>query len=257
MNGPTHPGPRECPGWAQDWALFLDIDGTLLDLAPEPQAVRIPPDLRSQLEVLAQGLGGALALVSGRPLSDIDRFFPGGFDAAGTHGVQWRLGGIATDPGPAVADALTGIAEWLRAGTQGLSGVLLERKPHAVALHYRLAPQREAQIQSLAARAAQTLGPDFRLQAGKLVVEILPVAAGKGAAIERFMGRPPYAGRTPVFVGDDRTDEDGFAVVNRLGGRSVRVGEGGETQARWRLASPDAVRDWLAGLVASLPRDGI
>jgi len=257
MSGPPVPGPpghppspREYPDWARDWALFLDIDGTLLELAPEPQAVRVPPGLAARIATLAQGLGGALALVSGRPLSDIDRFFPGRFDAAGTHGAQWRLGGTETTPGPPVDEALAGIVALLREGTNRLPGVILEPKPHALAMHYRLAPQWEAQVRSLAGRAAERLGPAFRLQAGKLVVELLPAAAGKGAAIRRFMGQPPYAGRTPVFVGDDLTDEDGFAVVNALGGLSIRVGEGEPTLAQSRLPSPAAVRDWLAGLAA-------
>lgn len=259
MNGPAvtrppgpPPTPRDCPTWARDWALFLDIDGTLLDLAPEPQAVQVPRGLDVQIRALALGLGGALALVSGRPLSDVDRFFPAGFDAAGTHGAQWRLGGTETAPGPEVEAALSEITTLLREGTDGLPGVLLERKPHAIALHYRLAPERSAQVRSLAGRAAQALGPAFRLQAGKRVVELLPAHAGKGAAIGRFMGRPPYAGRTPVFVGDDRTDEDGFTVVNALAGLSIRVGDGGQTQAQFRLHSPTAVRHWLAGLVTSL-----
>jgi trehalose 6-phosphate phosphatase len=246
------PAPRDCPTWARDWALFLDIDGTLLDLAPEPQAVQVPPGLEVRIKALALGLGGALALISGRPLSNIDRFFPAGFDAAGTHGAQWRLGGAETAPGPEVEAALAEITPVLREGTDGLPGVLLERKPHAIALHYRLAPEHSARVRSLAGRAAQALGPAFRLQEGKRVIELLPAQAGKGAAIEHFMARPPYAGRTPVFVGDDRTDEDGFAVVNALAGLSIRVGEGGQTQARFRLHSPTAVRDWLAALVASL-----
>ena len=259
MNGPAAtrppappPTPRDCPTWARDWALFLDIDGTLLDLAPEPQAVQVPPGLEARVGALALGLGGALALVSGRPLSDIDRFFPAGFDAAGTHGAQWRLGGTETAPGPEVQAALAEITPLLREGTDALPGVLVERKPHAIALHYRLAPEHSVQVRSLAGRAAQALGPAFRLQEGKRVMEILPAQAGKGVAIERFMGHPPYAGRTPVFVGDDRTDEDGFAVVNTLAGLSVRVGDGGPTQARFRLHSPTEVRDWLAGLAASL-----
>lgn len=246
------PDPRGCPTWSGDWALFLDIDGTLLDLASEPQAVQVPPGLRARIGALARGLGGALALVSGRPLSDIDRFFPGRFDAAGTHGAQWRLGETETGPGPGVDTALSEIATMLRAGTNELPGVILEPKPHGIAMHYRLAPHREATVRSLAERAAQALGPAFRLQAGKLVVEILPAQAGKGTAIRRFMGLAPYAGRIPVFLGDDRTDEDGFAVVNALGGLSVRVGEDAETQARYRLQSPAAVRDWLARLAASL-----
>jgi trehalose 6-phosphate phosphatase len=253
MSGLPAPTALDCPDWGSTWALFLDIDGTLLDLAPEPQAVRVPPGLAARIGALARGLGGALALVSGRPLSDIDRFFPGGFDAAGTHGAQWRLGGTETAPGATVDSALERIVALLREETDRLPGVILERKPHAIAIHYRLAPECEAQVRSLARHAAETLGPAFRLQVGKLVVELLPAAASKGAAIRRFMGLPPYAGRTPVFVGDDLTDEDGFAVVNALGGLSIRVGEGNQTLARSRLPSPAAVRDWLECLAASLP----
>jgi len=220
MSGPDAPTPLHCPDWMRDWALFLDLDGTLLDLAAEPQAVRVSPGLPAQLAALTRGLGGALALVSGRPLSDIDRLFPGRFNAAGTHGAQWRLGGTLIEPGTAIGAALLEMTPLLRQETARLPGVLLERKPHALALHYRLAPAHEAQVRALATRAAERLGPAFRLQLGKLVVEILPAAAGKGAAIERFMDAPPYAGRTPVFVGDDRTDEDGFAVVNARGGLS-------------------------------------
>lgn len=254
MSGPQAPTPLNCRDWMRDWALFLDIDGTLLDLATTPQAVRVSPGLPAQLAALARGLGGALALVSGRPLSDIDRLFPGRFNAAGTHGAQWRLGETATEPGSAIGAALLGMTPLLREETARLPGVLLERKPHALALHYRMAPAREAQVRSLAARVAEQLGPAFRLQAGKLVVEILPATAGKGAAIERFMGHPPYGGRAPVFVGDDRTDEDGFTVVNARGGLSIRVGAGTPTQARFQLDSPGAVRDWLTGLVADSMR---
>ena len=213
--------------------------------------MRIPAGLPAQLRAISRGLGGALALVSGRPLSDIDRFFPGDFNAAGTHGAQWRLDGNETGPGLVVDAALGGIFASLRKETKHLPGVILERKPHAIAVHYRQVPEQEAQVRFLAEHAGQALGPAFRLQAGKLVVEILPAEAGKGVAIERFMGQPPYAGRTPIFVGDDRTDEDGFVVVNRLGGYSVRVGEGSPTQARFQLHSPAAVRDWLADLVAN------
>lgn len=251
MTGSPLPIPWDCPDWIRAWALFLDIDGTLLDLASDPQGVSVPSGLPEQLGTLARGLGGALALVSGRPLSEIDRLFPGNLDAAGTHGAQWRLGGIEDGLRGAADAALAGIYSSLEEETHSLPGVILETKPHAIAVHYRQVPEQEAQVRFLAEHAGQALGPAFRLQAGKLVVEILPAEAGKGVAIERFMGQPPYAGRTPIFVGDDRTDEDGFVVVNRLGGYSVRVGEGSPTQARFQLHSPAAVRDWLADLVAN------
>jgi trehalose 6-phosphate phosphatase len=252
MKGTSLPTPRDCSDWTRDWALFLDIDGTLLDLAPDPQGVCIPSGLPAQLGAIALGLGGALALISGRPLGDIDRFFPGEFDAAGTHGAQWRLDGTNLGPGPLIDAALEGIYASLEEKVKCQPGISLELKPHAIAIHYRQAPEREEEVWLLAREAGQALGPAFRTQAGKFVVEILPAGASKGSAIQKFMGLSPYAGRTPLFFGDDLTDEDGFKVVNRFGGYSVRVGPRAASKARFYMHSPAMVRDWLAGLEASL-----
>jgi trehalose 6-phosphate phosphatase len=247
MIGPP-PGPKDVPSWPQLWALFLDIDGTLLDLAPTPESVQVPPGLPRQLRSLADRLDGALALVSGRPLRDIDWLVPEGLDAAGTHGAEWRLGGELMEVGLDGLDAMASAAEALQARARQMPGVRVEIKPLGLALHYRLAPDREAETRLLAEQAVQTLGPAFRLQAGKHVVEILPAGAGKGEAIRRFMDCPPYAGRVPVFAGDDLTDEDGFAAVNALGGISIRIGEADRTQARYRLGAPADVQDWLSAL---------
>ena len=255
---PPHSGP------AGRWALFLDIDGTLLDLAPRPDLVLVPESLPGLLGALARELDGALALVSGRPLAAIDGLIPavipagtpagipGRLDAAGTHGAEWRQGGrVATlaPSDPAAVAALGVLARGLRAEVENRPGLLVEDKPGALALHYRLAPEREAEALALAERIARALGPAYRLQHGKQVVEVLPAAAGKGAAIRRFMAGPPYAGRTPVFAGDDLTDEDGFAAVESLHGISIRVGPpGAPTRARYRLDSPAALRAWLRAL---------
>jgi len=252
MSGPR-PEPPDSRIWLRQAALFLDIDGTLLDLAPTPEGVQVPSALPAALRALKLGLGGALALVSGRPLGDIDRLFPDRFDAAGTHGAEWRLGGSAQGTPLHTAAELALVAALLRDGLNRLPGVRLEHKPLALALHYRAAPRWEAETQALAAQAVQTLGPAYRLQAGKAVVEILPAEAGKGSAIQRFMKHPPYAGRTPIFVGDDLTDEDGFAAVNALGGLSIRVGTGAGSQACYGLPGPPELRDWLVQLVAALP----
>lgn len=237
---------------AGDLALFLDIDGTLLELAPRPEGVVVPSGLPQCLRVLAQALGGALALVSGRPLAGIDRLFPPELDAVGTHGAEWRLGGqggeITSVAGPSPAEVLATLKESARR----LPGIWVEPKPLGFAIHYRQAPELAALTRRLGEEALASLGPDYRLQAGKEVVEILPALASKGAAIRRFLDRPPYAGRTPVFAGDDLTDEDGFAVVNELGGISIRVGMGDGTQARYRLATPAALRDWLGRLEVHL-----
>ncbi len=258
MSAPPPSGP------AGGRALFLDLDGTLLDLAPRPELVQVPESLPGLLGSLARELDGALALVSGRPLGAIDALIPsvspsvcpgltlGRLDAAGTHGAEWRQGGrveTLASSDPAAVEALGVLARGLRAQVENRPGLLVEDKPGALALHYRLAPEREAEALELAERTAQALGPAYRLQHGKQVVEVLPAAAGKGTAIRRFMAVPPYAGRTPVFAGDDLTDEDGFAAVESLHGISIRVGPpGAPTRARHRLDSPAALRAWLAGL---------
>jgi trehalose 6-phosphate phosphatase len=240
------------PDWPDAWTLFLDIDGTLLDLAPRPELVVVPPDLPARLGRLADTLGGALALVSGRPLATIDRLFPVGLDAVGTHGAEWRLGGQVGEVAPAGRVPLAAIARALEEPLRQLPGVWLEPKPKGLALHFRAAAALESQALRLARQAVRTLGSDYRLQAGKQVVEILPAQASKGAGIRRFLASPPYVGRTPIFVGDDLTDEDGFAAVNALGGISVRVGAGDGTQARHELAVPADLRHWLEALAASL-----
>ncbi len=294
------PDPVASLAGAAGWALFLDIDGTLLELAPHPDRVVVPAELPGRLRHLSRALGGALALVSGRPLGGIDRLFPRELDAVGTHGAEWRLGGRiyrlalagqgivddddamsvgaeaqgtlwqsgtgreldcvgGGDPNGAIRAAwamshlpLAGRAKDLLARLEGLPGVWLEAKPRGLALHYRQAPDQVVVTRDLVEALLRALGPAYRLQAGKEVLEILPAQASKGAGIQRLMAWPAYHGRTPVFAGDDLTDEDGFAAVNALGGISIRVGTGDGTQARYRLATPAALRDWLGRLEAHL-----
>ena len=260
----TSPDPMERFAGARGWALFLDIDGTLLDLAPHPERVVVPADLPGRLRRLSRALDGALALVSGRPLAGIDRLFPRELDAVGTHGAEWRLndrtevlalpgvgdkgGGKGGDRGGDSGLLRGGPAAGPLARLERLPGVWLEAKPRGLAIHYRQAPEWAETTRDLARALLVALGPAYRLQAGKEVLEILPAQASKGAGIRRLMALPPYRGRTPVFAGDDLTDEDGFAAVNALGGLSIRVGTGDGTQARYRLATPAALRDWLGRL---------
>ncbi|WP_096702037.1 trehalose-phosphatase [Magnetospirillum sp. 15-1] len=228
-----------------DWALFLDVDGTLLDLAPKPGEVVVPRTLRPRLETLRRRFGGALALVSGRALSGVDQLFPGGHDAAGSHGAEWRLAGTTTvlaDPWPDEVATMVVTAAGL------LPGILVERKPRSVALHYRDAPEREPAVKALAEAAIRNAGTELRLLEGKAVIEIASPEADKGMAIDRFMRVPPYAGRRPVFAGDDITDESGFAAVNRLDGLSLHVGRSLVTRAHFRLSTPVSLRRWLARL---------
>ena len=244
------------PAAAADWAWFLDVDGTLIDIAPTPSAIHIPKELPPLLQRLSDVHGGAVALVSGRSLDNL-RQLVAPFDppAAGLHGLEWRdaagvIGRVTAPPG------LDHIRARLAAEAERFVGLLLEDKGCAVALHYRLAPQLGEHALN-AARAAIANHPEYGLVAGKMVVEVKPKGADKGGAVEAFMRSAPFAGRRPVFVGDDTTDEDGFAAVNRLGGVSVLVGGLRETQARHRLPDIEACRTWLAAAAGTAWRSQI
>ena len=218
---------RRPPRPRLEWAYFFDLDGTLIDFAATPSAVRVSEDLRLLLERLHRATGGAVALMSGRPISEIDRLFPQiPLPAAGHHGlerVRRRM-----------ADAL-----------QGKAGLLLEDKGLSLALHYRRAPRLGAYAHRLARSLLPLVGRQFCIQRGKYVVEMRPAGRDKGKGILEFMKETPFRGRTAVFVGDDATDEFGFRTVNRLGGYSIKVGRGASA-AHWRLSDVRAVRDWLA-----------
>lgn len=230
---------------AAGWAMFLDIDGTLLDMAPSPGDVRVPDFLPPLLDDLRRRFGGALALVSGRGLDGIDRLFPGKSDAVGCHGAEWRHGDTLFIP---PADWVDEVAARIGAGIGRLPGIRVERKALSLALHYRGAPELEREARAL---AAGVLGAGLGLLEGKSVIEIIPAGAAKGTAIAHFMGLPPYAGRRPVFAGDDVTDESGFVAVNGMGGLTIHVG-GGATRARFRIADPEAMRRWLVELNIAL-----
>ena len=226
-----------------DIALFLDFDGTLAEIAPRPDAVQVEPGLVADLERLRDRLGGALAIVTGRPVSVIDGFLaPARLDAAGLHGVARRVGGALSGGGAEDHPALRRQVERLYAESRPLANVLIEDKGASVAVHWRLANAEDAaRAEALVKDAAEALGSAYRLQLGKAVGEIVPAQATKAHAIRAFLEQPPYAGRRPVFFGDDRTDEIAFASVNEDGGIAVRVGDG-DTVASRRLPDPAAVR---------------
>jgi trehalose 6-phosphate phosphatase len=233
-------------------ALFLDFDGTLAEIAPRPDAVRVEPGLVADLERLRDRLGGALAIVTGRPVSVIDGFLaPARLDAAGLHGVERRVGGALSGGGAEDHPELRRQVESLHAESRALADVLIEDKGASVAVHWRLANAEDAaRAEALVKDAAEALGSAYRLQLGKAVGEIVPAQATKAHAIRAFLEHSPYAGRQPVFFGDDRTDEIAFASVNEDGGIAVRVGDGNTVASR-RLADPVAVRallrDWAEG----------
>ena len=225
-----------CP----DCALFLDFDGTLVELAAHPEAVVIPPGLVDTLAQLQARLGGAVAVISGRPIAQIDRFLdPLVLCVAGVHGAERRRadGSIAWE----AVSPLDPVEEAAAALARAHPALRLEPKRGSLALHYRQAPALEALcLETLGAAVARS--PGLALLRGKMVVEAKPAAASKGQAIEAFLEEPPFAGRRPVFIGDDVTDEAGFAAVQARGGLGVKVGEG-PTTAGQRLATPASMRD--------------
>lgn len=232
---------HDLPAAAQEIALFLDFDGTLVEIAPSPDEVRLDRRVPAALDVLRSSLGGALALVSGRPVSFLDETLePYRFDAAGLHGAQIRLDGEIRSQAE-VPDAMRGALRDLVRFANSHVGIIVEDKRISVALHWRLAPQLHDEALDLMRAVATRMGPGIRLQEGKAVAELVPAHVSKGSAITRLMQSPPYAGRLPVFIGDDITDEHGFEAVNALGGLSIRIG-GGETQAKLRIGSPTALR---------------
>jgi trehalose 6-phosphate phosphatase len=226
-------------------AFFLDIDGTLLDIAETPYAVEPKRGDCALIGDLQRSAKGAVALISGRSLASIDELFaPLVLPAAGQHGVERR------DPGGRVhrmafpVDSLQRVARDVESFARRHEGLVFENKGHSVALHYRLAPELAEAAHQVVRKAARRLGEGVEVQAGKMVAELKPAGRDKGMAIEEFMREAPFAGRIPVFLGDDVTDEYGFRVVNRLGGHSVKIGKG-PSEARWRLADAAGARAWL------------
>lgn len=237
------PRPRP-PAPADDWALFLDVDGCLLDLAGTPDAVRVPPRLRATLEALSQRLQGALALVSGRSVAVIDALFaPLRLPVAGLHGLELRSATLQQAP-PAPSPALAAIVEEALGVARAWPGVLVEDKGAALGLHWRGAPAAMQALREFADAVLPRL-PGYRLQPGNHVVELRPAAGDKGAAIAALLGEPAFRDRTVVFAGDDLTDEAGFAVANARAGISVLVGDREPSAAHYALRDPAAVRRWL------------
>lgn len=239
-----------------DIALYLDFDGTLVEIAPRPDEVRVDPDLPAALERLRARLGGALAIVTGRPIGVIDDFLsPARFDVAGLHGVERRVDGIVSGGSAADHPELRARLAGLKAAVSGLEAVLIEDKGASVAVHWRLATPGDAARAEEAVRiTAAALGSGYRLQLGKAVGEIVPASATKGHAIRALAETPPYAGRRAVFFGDDLTDERAFAVVNASDGVSVRIGAA-ETIATRRLSDPQDVRRLLYSWADGAPID--
>jgi trehalose 6-phosphate phosphatase len=227
-------------------ALFLDFDGTLVDLAPAPDAVIVPPDLPPLLDHLHDRMRGAVATISGRPIVEIDGFLrPVRLPASGAHGAELRetadaeikvIGTHLTDPLRAQLKAIVATfkARW--------PGLRTEDKGTSFAVHYRHAPEAEADLRA----ALEALGfqNGWQLLAGHRVFEVKARGWNKGTAIRRLMDLSAFAGRRPIFIGDDRTDLDGMEGARALGGDGVAVG-GLDADVAWTLSGPAAVRSWL------------
>lgn len=229
-------------------ALFLDLDGTLLDIAATPELVVVPPGLPELLSHLHRLLDGALAVVSGRSIAVIDRLLaPFLATAAGEHGVMLRYEDGTLEETQADIAMPEAWRASLAIAAERMPGVLLEPKPHGCAMHYRLAPEHGDDVWRLVRALVAEDHPSFHLIPAREAVEIGPRGASKGHAVERLMAQAPFAGRSPIFIGDDFTDEAGMNAARAFGGQGLRVAEvfGGE---------PSAVRAWLkrgADLLAS------
>ena len=233
-------------------AFFFDFDGTLVELAPTPDGVLVRADMLALLAELRRLTHGAVAVVSGRGIDSIDAFLGmPDLPVAGLHGAERRDANGDTQRVGFNDERLLHMEQVLAEAVRTHPGMLLEIKGAALALHFRNAPEHEGAARKVTEKLAADYADAYVLQLGKMVYEIKPKDVDKGRAVRAFLDEPPFAGRRPVFVGDDLTDEKGFAVVNAHNGLSIKVG-GGDTVARTRVESVDALLRWLDSLVAAM-----
>lgn len=230
----------------RDFAILLDVDGTILDIAPTPDGVRAPASLRGSLARLSRMSGGALALVSGRSIGDLDRIFsPLRLPAIGGHGAEFRPRAVGDADRSRVEPLDPELRRRLAAVAVDGPGILVEDKGFSLALHYRLAPEQERRVKdSVAAIHAGWVANSVEVLPGKAVVEVKSTGFDKGAAIRRLMEHLPFAGRRPIFVGDDTTDDAAFAVLSDFDGIGISVGRTIPGVAH-RFDTPREVRRWL------------
>jgi trehalose 6-phosphate phosphatase len=234
-------------------AILLDIDGTILDIAPSPRQVWVPADLRRTLTRLVDLTGGALALVSGRTINEIDLIFsPLQLAAIGVHGAEMRVTGDA-DVQVRIAPLSKGLKRKLATVAELGPGILVEDKGYSLALHYRLAPEKgPAILAAIAKICADVADETVEVLPGKLVVDIKPAATNKGNAVSELMQHPPFAGRRPIFIGDDTTDLPAFGIIPKFGGQAYSVGCI-VADVDGHFDTPKLVRAWLARIAAESP----
>lgn len=238
------PDPSLPPSLSADvaTALFLDFDGTLVEIADDPNGVRVPADFSGLLNRLSTLVEGRIAIVTGRSIAALEALTGSlSIAVAGSHGGEFRIGNtteaLAAPLPEAVADAMAD-----HAAANG--GLLVERKPFSIAVHYRHHPEARDGLLAFAQGLATQHGLAFKH--GKFVVELTMPGSDKGSAVARFMALPAFQGAVPVFLGDDVTDEDAFRTVRDLGGHGILVGPMRETAADFRLPDVAAVHEWLA-----------
>jgi trehalose 6-phosphate phosphatase len=231
------------------WCLFLDVDGTLIELTDSPLETFADPELKTLLSHVAERLGGALALISGRSIEYLDTLFsPLRLPAAGLHGVERRKASGIMHGASFVDTQLTEARAAVNALVQAQPGTSVEDKGRTLAVHFRMAPQREAAVRQALTDILKPLGNNYHIQEGSMVLEIKPRGFTKATAIKAFMQEPPFSGRQPVFVGDDLTDQEGFKMVEDQGGISIAVGD--RVNGQFRFDTVSAVRRWLQDIAA-------
>lgn len=236
-------------------AIFTDFDGTLVEIAETPDAVEVPDTLADQLQRAAEELDSAFAVLTGREIADIDRYLaPLHLPVAGAHGTQRRRAdGVVETVDPAAIIGAEQIAHAVAPLVMANPGLLMETKEGAVAVHFRQAPELETAVRIAMEEAVHSV-TDFTLVPGKMVLEARPRAASKGQALRAFMREEPFLGRTPIFIGDDTTDEDAFIAAQDLGGVGIKLGKG-DTAARMRIANVASVHALIRGLGDIAARD--
>jgi trehalose 6-phosphate phosphatase len=233
-----------------DWAYFIDYDGTLVEIAATPGAVRMDDALPALLASVQRACGGAVAVISGRALADLERRIGlPGLAKAGQHGLERgdAAGGLWMQPNLVPLKSKQSVLNALVPILEHHPGLLLEDKGMTLALHYRLAPELSSFAQRIMRELVARSGVGLVVQDGKCIVEVKPADIDKGTTVAAYLAEPPFLHRRPVFIGDDSTDEHGFAAVNARGGISIGVGIGC-INARYTLPDVSAVRAWLAGL---------
>lgn len=228
------------------WAYFFDIDGTLVEIAESPDGIVVHDEIPELIGTLHAKTGGAVALITGRAIEDVDRLMPPlrGMVIAGQHGLEVRSPSGAVKTHPVRVHALERVREQLAVAVARHPELVVEYKGLAIALHYRNAPQLASYAHRLVRELRRANVPDFVVQKGKRVVELRAAGKDKGIAIAELMAEPQFRQRVPVFTGDDATDELGFRQVNKMGGHSIKIGTG-RTHAHWRLPDVRSLREWL------------